>query len=203
VCLDQPSRADNFTITSSTISNTQVTAFPNDSVGCGIFPGTQSSCTPGNPLPIQESSMAGDFAWSAFQTGVAAGDHFNTSVDMFFSSDQANTSGPAAEVMVWANAQNEPVPSQAVKVTLGSKTYWRWTNPRTACSGACSWTETIYEVTPQRHGFPAGVPRKPILDNAVALGTLKSTDYEQYEGYGFEIWTGGTNLKVSAVTPTF
>jgi len=205
LCLtNSPAGGDNFTVSSSTINNTTAPqAYPNLNAGCGIFPGSQTTCTAGNPLPVQESAMAGKISFNASHTGVASGDRFNTSADMFFSSDKANTSGPVSEVMVWANEQNQPHRTGAASVTLSGKNWWRWTNARSGCGGTCNWTEVIYLLQSEQTGFTTGVSRKPILDDAVSIGALHSTDYLQYEGVGNEIWIGGTNLKVTAYNSTF
>jgi hypothetical protein len=205
LCLtNSPAGGDNFTVSSSMINNTTAPqAYPDLDVGCGIFPGTQTTCTAGNPLPIKESAMAGKITFTASHSGVAAADRYDTSADLFFSSDKANTSGPVSEVMVWANEQNQPHPSRAVSVTLDSRAWWRWTDARSACSGTCNWTEVIYLLQTEQNGFSSGITRKPILNNAVSIGALSSSDYLQYEGVGNEIWIGGTHLKITAYNSTF
>jgi len=168
-----------------------VLAYPNSGEGCSDW-GVDATCTAGWVSP-KAKGLAATQTTSMSLGSDAATDKWDYSDDLWFGTSTAVH--PNTELMIFFNEQNLPVHTGAVEVTVDNTKYWYTTY--TTTSGSNSWTYVQYRlVTPK-----LSVTNKtigPVVADAIKRGVLPSSDYLLNASCGFELWQGGTGLRLNS-----
>jgi hypothetical protein len=164
-----------------------VLAFPDAAIGCTW--GTDAYCTTGwQPEPVatanpSESAAMGDLG--------AATDTWDFASDLWFWPDGA--AHPDAEMMIYLDEQNLPVPKNAVQVLVAGVPYWYKTY--TMSNGSYSWRYVVFEhLTPSRQ--VTALRLAPFFAYAEGQNVLSGSDELQQVSTGFEVSSGGAGLRL-------
>jgi hypothetical protein len=153
------------------------------------------NCTPGFS-PIQASSAAFAGVSTSVSMSYPGTGQWDAAYDIWFDPTPRTTGqNTGAEVMVWLNHMGAPQPvgSRVATVTLAGGTWDVW-------FGNIGWNVISYVRTSGTGSL--SFPVSTFFNDAVARGYASRSWYLTSIQAGFEPWTGGTGLAVTAFSVT-
>ncbi|HEX3592627.1 MAG TPA: cellulose binding domain-containing protein [Pseudonocardiaceae bacterium] len=146
-------------------------------------------CTTTNSMmPIQVSDLGtATTSWSTTQPATGA---YDVAYDIWFNSTPTTPGQPnGTELMIWLNSRGgvQPFGGQTGTANLDGMNWNVWTGQQT------SWKIISYVLNPGGTSF-TNLDVKPLIEDAVARGSLNPAHYLIDAEAGFEIWQGGQGL---------
>jgi hypothetical protein len=185
-----------FSISGSTVNvpnNGAPAGYPSIYAGCHW-----GTCTPGNPFPVDVSSVENGTVTTTDHTTVIGSGTWDDAYDIWFRGDgvenpPSNSASPSLEMMIWLDHLGpSPAGSDQHRTITANGTTWEvWSNA-TGTGG------TVSYVAQSPADSVTNMDLAPFAADAVTHGYMTPswimTDVEA----GFEIWSGGNGLDQTA-----
>ncbi len=158
-------------------------SYPSFVYGCAY-----GNCTSGSGLPKQVSAIGS--APSAFSV-TSAGGAWDLAYDIWLDpTARTNGQNTGEEIMIWLDSSGaQPAGSQVATTSIGGQTWEVW------FTRMSQWNYVAYRA----HGLRSvNIDLKGFINDSVQRGYAQNSWYLTSIQAGFEIWQGGTGLKINS-----